>query len=129
MPAGGGLGNRDGLRSRLNLDQRVCGVYNIFMIIVGDVDPAFQLRPAPAARPRIIGVQRQAGARLASDALIAALIERKNGNVERLQIFPNIARRPGRHGADLTDHLPVVEREVIEYLQIDPAGGLLAPQS
>src|SRR5262245_54298836 len=68
-----------------------------------DMYPALQLFARPAARPRVVRVQRKRRAGFAADARVAQLVERQQRDVVILRVLPDVARVPAgdrRHPAD-----------------------------
>src|ERR1700716_1220914 len=68
-------------------------------LLAGDMDAAFQLLAGPSPRTQVLGVGRKRRARRASNAGVALVIERKDGDVPTFQIRPDIGIRPIRKWA------------------------------
>ena len=74
----------------------LCGLVRDLPFCRLDVNPAFELLALPAARARIVRIERQRRARLAADARVAELVERQQRDVVGLRVLPHVLRRPGR---------------------------------
>src|SRR6187399_1263573 len=65
-----------------------------------NVDSALELLALPAARARVLRIERQRRARLAADARVAQFVERQQRNVVCLRVRPHVARGPASDRSD-----------------------------
>src|SRR5580700_11023034 len=68
-----------------------------------DVNSAFELLAGPATGAGIGGIGGKRGARRASDAGIALLVQREQGNAVQFGVVPDIARGPLGQRAELVE--------------------------
>src|SRR6267154_2471252 len=63
------------------------------------LNAAFKLRSAPTPGSRVVGIRRQRGTRLASDAEIALVVLRKVADAILVHVVPNLSPTPVREEA------------------------------
>src|SRR5688572_17249633 len=70
-----------------------------------DVDPALELLALPAARARVVQIDRRSGAGLAADAGVALVVQGHERDAVLAGVAPHVAIGPRRQGRDALDDL------------------------
>src|SRR5438034_1204014 len=93
------------------------------------MDPAFELLPLPAAGARVRRIEGRRCARLAPDAGEAIFVQRKQRDVVRLCVVPDVFGRPGGERTDFLEDLASWQGERLDFGEVRPRWRLVAAQS
>src|SRR5260370_17828541 len=92
------------------------------------MNAAFELGSAPAPGSRVVWINRQRSARLASDAEIAFVVLREVADAIRVRVIPNLLPIPVREEAHLPKRFAGGETVKLQLLEIPARRRLFAPQ-
>src|SRR5260370_25002205 len=93
------------------------------------MNAAFELGSAPAPGSRVVWINRQRSARLASDAEIAFVVLREVADAIRVRVIPNLLPIPVREEAHLPKRFAGGETVKLQLLEIPARRRLFAPQT
>ena len=79
------------------------------------MDPALELRAAPAARARIGAFRRNRGARLAADASVSGIVKREIIDFILRGVFPDLAPSPSGERTRFQEHFARGQLVVLQH--------------